>query len=325
MVDEPPRHRKLLRLAENLTGGHCLVTKDDCSDCGELTVDPYFGDETSCMTYLFGTRHALSRPARSPMTSTPINADQNSPFVVGTSPSPASGSPTGKASLAETFLPSLPRRSKKGRRSSDQDIESRLAMVRLGIASSLFYALRTKHSPTAAHGLRVALFCSAWADHMGLEADVRDRIEVAALLHDVGKIGVPDRVLRKVGKLNVDEQLLMDACPEMGCEILRGCTADPELLNMVRYSTTWYDSRRGGEAPRGDGLPLGSRMLSIADAFDAMTTEHVYRQAKSGERAIAELIQGSGTQFDPQLIIDFSRLLSDHPEILQGSMVHRWL
>ncbi|MEM6366467.1 MAG: diguanylate cyclase, partial [Planctomycetota bacterium] len=198
-------------------------------------------------------------------------------------------------------------------------------MVRLGIASSLFYALRAKHPATAAHGLRVALFCSAWADHLGLDPDVRDRIEVAALLHDVGKIGVPDEVLRKVGKLNSDEQIVMDACPEMGCEILSGCTADPDLLDMVRYNNTWFNSRRDGDTPQGDALPIGARMLAIADAFDAMTTQHIYREAKSGERAIAELNRGSGSQFDPQLIADFSRLLSDHPEILQGSMVHRWL
>lgn len=206
-----------------------------------------------------------------------------------------------------------------------QDVENRLAVVRLGIATSLFYALRAKHPASAAHGLRVALFCSSWADRMGLDSELRDRIEVAALLHDVGKIGIPDRILRKPGKLTVDEQLTMDICPALGCEILQGCTADPELLEIVRYSTAWYESRRDGEAPRGDALPLGARMLAIADAFDAMTTEHVYRPAMSRDRAIAELVRGSGTQFDPSLIIDFSRLLEARPEILQGNMVHRWL
>lgn len=207
----------------------------------------------------------------------------------------------------------------------EQEVENRLAVVRLGIATSLFYALRTKHPATAAHGLRVALFCSSWAENMGLENELRDRIEVGALLHDVGKIGIPDRILRKPGKLTVDEQLAMDTCPDLGCEILQGCTADPELLEIVRYGNAWYDSRRDCESPRGDALPLGARMLAIADAFDAMTTEHVYRPAMSRDRAIAELVRGSGTQFDPSLIIDFSRLLEARPEILQGTMVHRWL
>ncbi|WP_436715406.1 diguanylate cyclase [Roseiconus lacunae] len=204
-------------------------------------------------------------------------------------------------------------------------VENRLAAVRLGVATSLYYALRAKHAATAAHGLRVALFCSSWSEAMGLESDHRDRIEVAALLHDVGKIGVPDRILRKPGKLTVDEQLAMDTCPAQSCQILRGCTGDLDLLDIVRYGGVWFDSRRDDEAPRGDALPLGARMLSIADAFDAMTTEQVYRPAMSRDGAIAELVRGSGTQFDPTLVNDFSRLLESKPEILQGTMVHRWL
>lgn len=204
-------------------------------------------------------------------------------------------------------------------------IENRLAVVRLGIATSLFYALRTKHPGLAAHGLRVALFCSGWAEAMGLDGQLRDRIEVAALLHDVGKIGTPDRILQKAGKLTADEQLVMDICPEMGCEILQGCTADPDLLEIVRYSNRWYQSRRDGEAPRGDAIPLGARMLAIVDAFDSMTTDHVYRPAMSRDRAMVELVRGSKTQFDPALVVDFCRLLESRPEMLQGQMVHRWL
>ena len=203
--------------------------------------------------------------------------------------------------------------------------ENHLAMVRLGMATSLYYSLRTKHSPTAAHCLRVALTCSVWAQRLGLPEDDRDRIEVAALLHDLGKIGIPDRILRKPGKLTVDEQLAMGTCPEIACEILRGCTTDENLLAMIRCTGTWYDSRRQDESLRGDALPIGSRMLSIAGAFDAMTTDQVYRPALSRERAIQELIRGSGTQFDPELALDFAKLLEQRPEILQGAVVDRWL
>jgi len=203
--------------------------------------------------------------------------------------------------------------------------ENQLAMVRLGMATSLYYALRTKHAATAEHCLRVALSCSAWTDRLGLEEAVRDRIEIAALLHDIGKIGIPDRILRKPGRLTADEQLVMDCCPQLSAEILRGCTGDTDLLSTVLYSNHWYDSRRHEEGPRGAALPLGARMLAIADAFDAMTTDSVYRSAMSRERAIGELIDGSGTQFDPDLAVDFSRMLEEKPEILHGVVVNRWL
>ncbi|WP_430453785.1 diguanylate cyclase [Rhodopirellula europaea] len=203
--------------------------------------------------------------------------------------------------------------------------ENHLAMARLGMATSLFYALRTKHAPTAAHSLRVALACSAWCERLGLADNVRDRIEVAALLHDIGKIGIPDRILRKPGKLSIEEQLTMDCCSELGCEILRGCTADQSLLDIVRYCGVWYDSRRQEDHVRGDALPLGARMMSIAGAFDAMTTDQVYRSALSRERALQELFRGSGTQFDPELTRDFATMLERRPELLHSSVVNRWL
>jgi len=208
---------------------------------------------------------------------------------------------------------------------ADLKFENRLAMVRLGIATSLYFCLRAKHSATAAHSLRVALSCSSWAHRLGLDEPTRDRIEVAALLHDLGKVGIPDRVLRKPGKLTTDEQLTMDCCSHLSYEILRGCTSDQELLDIVFHTNSWFDSRRFEDGPRGDALPLGSRMLAIADAFDAMTTDHVYRSAMSRERAIKELANGAGSQFDPELVIDFSRMLEDRPELLQGVVSERWL
>ena len=203
--------------------------------------------------------------------------------------------------------------------------ENQLAVVRLGMATSLFYALRTKHAATAAHCLRVALSCSAWTERMKLEDEIRDRIEVAALLHDLGKIGIPDRILRKPGKLTVDEQLSMDLIAPLGCEILRGCTGDQDLLDIVLYAGTWFDGRRMDDGPSGDKLPIGSRMLAIADAFDSMTTDTVYRPALSRERALQELNKGGHTQFDPDLVADFSRMLEERPELLQGCVVNRWL
>ncbi|MGB0760362.1 MAG: diguanylate cyclase [Rubripirellula sp.] len=215
--------------------------------------------------------------------------------------------------------------SSSGPENSAERFENELAVVRLGMAASLFYALRTKHAPTAAHCLRVAISCSAWAERMGLDDAARDRIEVAALLHDVGKIGIPDRILRKPGKLTVDEQLIMDTSVQHGLGILRGCTSDTALLDIFSNANSWYEGRRVSDGPSGNALPLGSRMLSIADAFDSMTTDSVYRRAMSRERAIQQLIDGSFKQFDPELAHDFNLMLEDRPEMLQGAILNRWL
>lgn len=203
--------------------------------------------------------------------------------------------------------------------------ENDLAMVRLGVATSLFLALRSKHPPTASHCLRAAIACSAWSERLGLPDEVRDRIEIAALLHDIGKIGIPDSILKKPGKLTLEEQNTIELCPLLGVEILRGCTNDKELLEIVRLSQAWFDGRREDDTPRCEELPLGARMLSIVEAFDSMTTDHVYRPAMSRERALAELARFAGTQFDPVLSSDYQRMLEDHPEVVHGVTIKRWL
>ena len=211
-------------------------------------------------------------------------------------------------------------------RSKPSPFENELAVVRLGMATSLFYALRTKHPPTATHSIRVAIACSAWCDRLAVDDTTRDRIEVAALLHDIGKIGVPDAILKKPGRLTTEEQAVIALCPRIGIEILQGCTEDEELLDIIRLNPVWFDSRRVEEGiPQGTDIPLGARMLSIVEAFDSMTTDHVYRPAMSRERALAELSRYSGSQFDPQLARDYHQFLESHPEVLHGCVVDRWL
>src|SRR5687767_9185844 len=105
--------------------------------------------------------------------------------------------------------------------SAEFALENKLVQVRLGIASSLFGALRAKHAPTAHHSLRVALSCSAWGAMLGLSDEERDDLEVASLLHDIGKIGVPDRVLLKPSPLTSDEYHLIEQHRQVGGDILR--------------------------------------------------------------------------------------------------------
>jgi diguanylate cyclase (GGDEF)-like protein/PAS domain S-box-containing protein len=203
--------------------------------------------------------------------------------------------------------------------------ESQLVTARLGVASSLFVALRSKHAPTAAHCLRVALGASSWAMDMDLPEELRDDIEVAALLHDVGKIGVPDHVLLKPGKLSGEELLMMERHRQLTCDILEGCCDSKGVLDIVQYSPGWYDGTKHGFDRAGEELPLGARIIAIIDAFDAMTTDRVYRRAMSRERAIVELFECSGTQFDPQLVKRFCDLMSQGKGQFTETVARRWL
>ncbi len=216
----------------------------------------------------------------------------------------------------------------------DSAHENNLVQARLGIASGLYTALRAKHPPTASHCLRVALGCSSWAAAMELDAATRDALEVAALLHDVGKIGVPDKVLLKTGRLSADEVTLLRRHAAYAVDILASCGVPPTILEIVYYSRSWFTAPSDPAQPpastsngqrHGDALPLAARMLSIVDAFDSMTTDHVYRPARSRERAMAELFAYAGSQFDPELVKRFLELFQKDQNLLTEKLARRWL
>lgn len=203
--------------------------------------------------------------------------------------------------------------------------ENRLIQVRLGIAGALYASLEAKHPPTAKHCLRVALGCSAWSEQIGLGEENRDLLELAALLHDIGKIGVPDAVLLKPGALSPQEISIIDSHWHHGQSILRSCCANQEVLDIVRYAHVWFDGSRGYTDRKGEALPMGSRMLAIIDAFDAMQSDQVYRAAMPLERAFNELLRGAGSQFDPSLVVLFIKLFEAGHFELRDEVARRWL
>jgi diguanylate cyclase (GGDEF)-like protein/PAS domain S-box-containing protein/putative nucleotidyltransferase with HDIG domain len=209
--------------------------------------------------------------------------------------------------------------------SAELRLENKLVQVKLGVASSLFAALRSKHAPTAHHSLRVSLGCSAWAAMLGVPEHQRDELEVAALLHDIGKIGVPDEILLKPARLNPEQFLVVERHRKVGVEILRSCSASREILRIVQYAGAWFDGSREGYDLRSEQLPLGARMVAVVDAFDAMTSDQVYRRAMSRERALAELFEFAGTQFDPRLVQEFCSYISADQMKLQSVVARRWL
>ena len=170
---------------------------------------------------------------------------------------------------------------------------------------ALMSALEHRDVTTAVHGRRVAGLCVAMAKGLMPESDCFI-LEIAGLLHDIGKLGVPDSILLKSGPLTDEEWKVMDTHDRMGAEIINASFGSSELTNIVRNSHAWYGGgSRDPGLPTGQDIPLRSRIVLIADAFDAMTSDRVYRKAMSQEEAFAELRRCAGKQFDPELAEHF--------------------
>jgi len=223
-------------------------------------------------------------------------------------------------------LPGIPTIAADSPRSAmSTSIDTRLVELRLGMAASLHMTLRLKHPPIAAHALRVALCCSAWAEQRGMDPELRQRMELAALLHDIGLIGLPDVILLKPEPLDSKEMRLVEHARRSGLDVLRYTCTDEQFLEIIEFVGAWYDGSRSPDRRCGEALPLASRMITLAEAFDAMTTDRVYRSAMSLEQAIRELFACSGTQFDPQLVVEFAESIAGQLPYLRLHAGTRWL
>lgn len=194
--------------------------------------------------------------------------------------------------------------------------------AKLGIVSSLFSALHAKHVPTASHSLRVACCVSTWGIHERLRERELEQVEIAGLLHDIGKIGVPDSILQKPDRLSADEQATIGLHPQIGIEILRSAGASSNLLESVRNVGVWFNQLSSSQ---GKFDEIAAQMISIADAFDSMTSDQVYRKALSQEQALKELFKNSGTQFNPKLVRSFANSLTQRSPQVDSIFQQRWL
>lgn len=176
-----------------------------------------------------------------------------------------------------------------------------LEKLSLEIIETLITVIEAKDSYTKGHSTRVARYAVQLAEHFGWEEAKLVDLSIMALLHDVGKIGVPDQVLNKPSRLTEEEFATIKNHTVYGYEILKRVSS-LKNISVTRHHHERYDGKGYPDGLAGEAIPYEARIVGIADAFDAMTSNRIYRKALTKEEVHSELEKGRGTQFDPQLL-----------------------
>jgi putative two-component system response regulator len=169
----------------------------------------------------------------------------------------------------------------------------------LGIVKSLAAAIDAKDAYTNGHSVRVAEYSAEIARRAGYDETALQKIYITGLLHDVGKIGVPDAIINKEGRLTDEEYAIMKTHPEKGAAILQNIEKIPELSIGARWHHERFDGRGYPQGLRGEEIPEEARIIAVADAYDAMSSNRSYRKKLDQEYIRSEVEKGKGTQFDP--------------------------
>src|ERR687897_1770399 len=182
--------------------------------------------------------------------------------------------------------------------------DSELRRLREETIRRLSWAAEFRNQETGEHIVRMSLYCNLLAKLAGLDSDAAEMVRIAAPMHDVGKIGIPDQILLKPGRLTDDERRVMEAHTEMGYGILAG--SGVELLDLAAMMALTHHERIDGTGYPGglvgDAIPIEGRITAVADVFDALTSDRVYRPAFQVEEAREMMEKERGTQFDADLL-----------------------
>jgi len=181
--------------------------------------------------------------------------------------------------------------------------------ARLRAAKNLVRFVDARDSSTASHSEIVSSLAEAIGIELGLDPETIERLRLAGLLHDLGKIGLPDAILHAPRALTDEEFAIVRRHPEFGHALLDGLGVEP-VDQWVRHHHEHWDGSGYPNGLAGEEIPLGARIILVADAFEAITADRPYRKAQSAEAAIAELCRNAGSQFDPDVVAALARHLS---------------
>jgi putative nucleotidyltransferase with HDIG domain len=179
---------------------------------------------------------------------------------------------------------------------------------------ALIMAIEEKDIYTRGHSHRVAFYSSLMAENLGLDIEDKKNLEYAALLHDVGKIGISDQILNKPGRLTNVEYEIIKSHPGKGVKILEPMSFLWPILPIIESHHERFDGAGYPHGTAGEDIPFMARIITVCDAYDAMTSDRSYRKPLSPAAALEEIKAKAGTQFDPQIVTAF---IATHRQLLQ--------
>lgn len=180
------------------------------------------------------------------------------------------------------------------------------------------HAIDAKDKDTNGHSIRVATYSREIARRMNMDEEKQEKLYYMAMLHDIGKIGIPDSILKKPGKLTEDEIRVIRSHPSIGGEILQNFTVIEGISDGARYHHERYDGNGYNEGLKGEEIPLFARIICVADCYDTMSSKRVYKENHDEAYILKELEECSGKQFDPDIVPYMIDMIKDGTARLQG-------
>jgi len=179
----------------------------------------------------------------------------------------------------------------------------------LDTVTSLAFAIDAKDHYTQGHSQKVSAYAALIAEAMEMSDAEIDEIRLGAVLHDIGKVGIPEQILNKSGPLNPEEWETMKSHVVFGAKILEPLTPLARIRDMVHHHHEYFDGSGYPHALRGEDIPLGARIVAVADAYDTITSDRTYKKGRPAEEALAELERCANAQFDAHIVEIFVRVM----------------